>query len=70
MKDIYNREVKIGDTVVFNHPNYSLLESSVVLDIVPLVGIKAIYHNPDNTVAETIVPEKQFAIIREVHDGK
>ena len=62
MKDIYNREVKIGDTVVFNHPNYRVLESSVVFDIVPSVGIKVIYHNPDNTIAETIIPESQFII--------
>lgn len=62
MKDIYNREVKIGDKVVFNHPNYSLLESSLVLDIIPEVGIKVIYHNLDNSIAETIIPERQFIV--------
>jgi positive regulator of sigma E activity len=62
MKDIYNREVKIGDKVVFNHPKYSLLESSLVLDIIPAVGIKVVYHNPDNSIAETIIPEGQFVI--------
>jgi hypothetical protein len=63
MKDIYNREVKVGNTVVFNHPNYSLLESSVVLDVIQSVGVKVICHNADNSIAETIIPEKQFVII-------
>ena len=68
MKDIYEREVKIGDTVVFNHPHYSLLESSIVLGIAPN-GVKVIYHNADNTIAETTIPEKQFAIIRGDNHG-
>ena len=62
MKDIYNREVKVGDTVAFNHPNYSVLEASPVLEIIPSIGVKVIYHNPDNTTAETIIPECQFII--------
>lgn len=63
MKDIYNREVKVGDTVAFNHPNYSVLEGSTVLEIIPSIGVKVIYHNHDNTTAETVIPEKQFVLI-------
>jgi hypothetical protein len=63
MKDIYGKEVKIGDTVVFNHPDYSALESSRVFDITECVGVKVIYHNADETIAETTIPEKQFVII-------
>lgn len=62
MKDAMNKEVKVGDTVVFNHPNYSLLESSLVHAITQ-AGVKVIYHNPDDSIAETIIPEKQFVII-------
>lgn len=62
MKDGFNREVKIGDKVVFNHPNYKVLEKSLVLDIIPEVGIKVVCHNLDNSIAETIVPECQFII--------
>lgn len=62
MKDAMNKEVKVGNTVVFNHPNYSLLESSLVQEITQN-GVKVIYHNPDDTIAETIIPEKQFVII-------
>jgi H2-forming N5,N10-methylenetetrahydromethanopterin dehydrogenase-like enzyme len=62
MKDAMNKEVKVGDTVVFNHPNYSLLESSLV-QTVTKTGVKVIYHNPDNSIAEAIIPEKQFVII-------
>lgn len=65
MIDAMYREVKLGDIVVFNHPNYSLLESSLVQEITP-VGVKVIYHNPDETISETIIPEKQFVIIRNV----
>ena len=66
MKDIYNREVKIGDKVIFNHPNYRLLDGSIVLDIIPDVGIKVFYHNPDNSTAETIIPEHQFVIGKDI----
>ena len=62
MKDAKNKEVKIGDTVVFNHPDYSVLESSLVQEITR-DGAKVIYHNSDNTIAETVIPEKQFVII-------
>lgn len=62
MKDAMNKEVKVGDTVVFNHPNYSLLESSLV-QTVTKTGVKVIYHNPDNSIAEAVIPEKQFVII-------
>lgn len=62
MKDAMNKEVKIGDTVVFNHPNYSLLESSLVQAITQ-AGVKVIYHNPDDSISETVIPEKQFVII-------
>lgn len=62
MQDAMNKEVKVGDTVVFNHPNYSLLESSLVQEITQN-GVKVIYHNPDNSISETIIPEKQFVII-------
>lgn len=62
MKDVMNKEVKVGDTVVFNHPNYSLLESSLVQSITEN-GVKVIYHNPDDTISETIIPEKQFVIV-------
>ncbi len=62
MKDARNKEVKIGDTVVFNHPNYSVIEGSLVHEITQ-DGIKVIYHNPDNSIAETIINEKQFVII-------
>lgn len=62
MKDAMNKEVKTGDTVVFNHPNYSLLESSLVQAITQ-AGIKVIYHNPDDSISEAVIPEKQFVII-------
>lgn len=62
MVDIFNIEVKVGDTVVFNHPNYRLLEGSIVQEIVD-DGIKVMYHNPDDTISEGIIPEKQFVIM-------
>lgn len=61
MKDAMNKEVKIGDIVVFNHPNYRVLESSLVHAITN-IGIRVHYHNIDNSLSETIIPEKQFLI--------
>lgn len=65
MKDAMNNEVKIGDTVVFNHPHYSMLESSLVQAITSS-GVKVIYRNLDNSISETIIPEKQFVIIKSI----
>jgi hypothetical protein len=62
MKDIRNKEVNVGDTVVFNHPSCRTLDSGEVLAIVQY-GIIVDYHMSDDSVARALIPERQFAII-------
>lgn len=62
MKDMRNKEVHVGDLVVFNHPVYRVLDMASVLDIVEH-GVLVNYYTIDNTNLETIIPEKQFVII-------
>ena len=62
MKDIINREVDIGDTVVFNHPHYRVLDSSPVHGFAP-DGVIVTCHMLDNKTEQIIIPEKQFAIM-------
>ena len=61
MKDFKNKEVKIGDSVIFNHPNARVLDSSLVLDITP-DGIVVNCHFFENKMTEVVIPEKQFVI--------
>ena len=62
MKDMKNREVEFGDTVVFNHPYYRVLDSSPVHGFAPN-GIIVTCHMLDDKTEEVVIPEKQFAII-------
>ena len=62
IKDMNGKMVQVGDIVVFNQPEYRVLDSSVVLDVVP-DGIKVNYHTLHGDSAETVIGEKQFVII-------
>ena len=62
MKDMRNKEVKIGDLVVFNHPVYRILDMASVIDITAH-GVRVNYYTLDNTNLATIIPERQFVII-------
>lgn len=64
MIDMQNKEVKIGDIVVFNHPNARVLDSSPVHGFAPN-GIIVTCHMLDGKTEEIVIPEKQFAIIEE-----
>ena len=62
MTDMKNREVKIGDVVVFNHPYYRVLDSSPVHGFASN-GIIVTCHMLDDKTEDVVIPEKQFAII-------
>lgn len=62
MLDMRNKEVQVGDLVVFNHPVYRVLDMASVIEIAAH-GVRVNYYTIDNTNLETIIPEKQFVII-------
>ena len=62
MKDMRNKEVKVGDLVVFNHPVYRILDMASVLEITAY-GVRVNYYTTDNANLATFIPERQFVII-------
>lgn len=67
MVDYTGREVKVGDTVVFNEPYYKTLTSNPVKKITPK-GIKVDYITWYGKLQETFIAEKQFVIIPTAHE--
>ncbi len=62
MKDMRNKEVQVGDLVVFNHPDCRILDMSYVLEVTP-DGVRVNYYTLEDGGLETIIPERQFVII-------
>ena len=62
MRDMRNKEVNIGDTVVFNHPECRTLDMNVVIDITD-DGVLVNYTTLNDGYRCTIIPEKQFVIL-------
>lgn len=62
MKDMRNKEVQVGDMVVFNHPECRVLDISYVINI-EQDGVLVNYYTLEEDELETIIPEKQFVII-------
>lgn len=62
MKDMRNKEVQVGDVVVFNRPDYRVLDMSQVIAI-RNNGVVVSFNDIDENTCLTVIPEKQFVII-------
>lgn len=67
MKDFCNKEVSIGDTVVFNEPHYKGLVGGEIVKFTPKgVRIKYYLHdNPARMERDTFVYEGQFVKVED-----
>lgn len=62
MLDMRNKEVQVGDVVVFNHPKCRVLDMSQVIAI-RNNGVVVSFNDIDENTCLTVIPEKQFVII-------